>query len=186
MRQFLVLAVLCLAGSPVFGQTCAPSIPDPVPVDASRVSWAATTKNTNNSDVQPPVTYTVYEFGARRCTTQVLAVGFAGLPVGQHVWTVSASTPSLGEGEQSARAVKWTTAPSTPPTPTPTPSPPSALTVTSTRIDAAEWTCRDSAGAVLSSNTRQDKAQESCTNLALKNPGKVYEMRPSGYRIQAQ
>lgn len=58
-------------------------------------------------------------------------------------------------------------------------------TLSSTRVEAAEWTCRDQSGAVLSSHTRQDKAQEACSNRALATPGAVFEMRPSGYRIAA-
>jgi hypothetical protein len=58
-------------------------------------------------------------------------------------------------------------------------------TVTSTRIESAEWTCLDYSGAVLSSRTRADKAQEACSNRALAAPGQVFEMRPSGYRITA-
>ena len=68
----------------------------------------------------------------------------------------------------------------------PTPSTPTNITVTSTRIEPASWTCRDQAGAVLSSHERQDKAQESCTNYALANLGSAFEMRPSGYRIVAR
>jgi hypothetical protein len=76
-----------------------------------------------------------------------------------------------------------------PPTPLPACIPPAVLpasAVLSTRIESAEWTCRDSAGAILSSHTRQDKAQESCTNRALAAPGVAFEIRPSGYRIVAQ
>jgi hypothetical protein len=47
-------------------------------------------------------------------------------------------------------------------------------TVTSTRIESAEWTCRDSSGAVLSSHTLADKAQEACSNLALPAPGHAF------------
>ncbi|MGQ0836340.1 MAG: hypothetical protein ACT4O5_15750 [Gammaproteobacteria bacterium] len=57
--------------------------------------------------------------------------------------------------------------------------------VTSTRIDSASWTCRDTAGAILTSHERQDKAQEECTNRALKSPGTAFEIRPSGFRIVA-
>lgn len=58
-------------------------------------------------------------------------------------------------------------------------------TVTSTRIESAEWTCRDSAGAVLSPPPRDDQAPEACSSLALAAPGQVFEMRPSGDRIAA-
>jgi hypothetical protein len=58
-------------------------------------------------------------------------------------------------------------------------------TVASMRIESAEWTCRDSPDAVLSSHTQADKAQEACSNRAFAAPGQVFEMRPSGYRIAA-
>lgn len=68
----------------------------------------------------------------------------------------------------------------------PTPQQPTNITITSTRIGMSEWECIDAAGAVLSQHTRQDKAQESCTNYALANLGRAFEMRPSGYRIVAR
>lgn len=58
-------------------------------------------------------------------------------------------------------------------------------TVTSTRIESAEWTCRDSSGAVLSIHTRADKLQEACNDHALGAPGQAFEMRPSGDGITA-
>jgi hypothetical protein len=56
-------------------------------------------------------------------------------------------------------------------------------TVTSTWVEAAEWTCRDASGAVFSSHTRADEAREACSNRALAAPGQVFDMRPSDYRI---
>jgi hypothetical protein len=61
----------------------------------------------------------------------------------------------------------------------------SGQTITSTRIESASWTCRDASGAVLTTHERQDKAQEECTNRALKSPNTTFEMRPSGFRIVA-
>lgn len=58
-------------------------------------------------------------------------------------------------------------------------------TVTSTRIEAAEWTCGDSSGAVFSSHARAHKAQEDCSNFASAAPGRMFEMRPSGGRMTA-
>lgn len=63
---------------------------------------------------------------------------------------------------------------------------PAAAQITSTRIESASWTCRDTEGRVLSSHERQDKAMEACTNRALKSPGTKYEVRPSGFWIVAQ
>lgn len=68
----------------------------------------------------------------------------------------------------------------------PTPQQPTSITITSTRIDPASWTCRDASGSILSSHERQDKAQESCTNYALASLGTAFEMRASGYRIVAR
>ncbi|MCK1709645.1 MULTISPECIES: hypothetical protein [unclassified Bradyrhizobium] len=56
-------------------------------------------------------------------------------------------------------------------------------TVTSTRIEAAEWTCRGSADAALSSLLRDDQAPEACSDHALVAPGQMFEMRSSGDRI---
>lgn len=68
----------------------------------------------------------------------------------------------------------------------PTPQTPTGLTVSSTRIESAEWTCRDIAGNILSSHTRQDKAEEACLNRALAALDTPFEVRPSGYRWVAQ
>jgi hypothetical protein len=57
-------------------------------------------------------------------------------------------------------------------------------TAASTLIKSAERTCRDSSGAVLSSRTRADKAQETCNNRTFSAP-RQFEMRSSGYRITA-
>lgn len=58
-------------------------------------------------------------------------------------------------------------------------------TVTSTRVEQAEWVCEDAAGIILSNHTRQDKAMEACSNRALANPGQDFYIRPSAYRIVA-
>jgi hypothetical protein len=55
-------------------------------------------------------------------------------------------------------------------------------TVSWTRIESAEWTCRDSSGALLSSGTQAHNAHETCGNRALAAPGQVFEMSPIGYR----
>lgn len=57
--------------------------------------------------------------------------------------------------------------------------------IKSTRVESAEWTCRDADGNVLSSHERPDTAIVSCANRALASPGEVFEARPSGYRIVA-
>jgi len=54
------------------------------------------------------------------------------------------------------------------------------LTVTSTQVEAAKSTCRDSSGVAFSSHTQAEKAPEACNNRALAAPGQVF---PSGHRI---
>lgn len=67
----------------------------------------------------------------------------------------------------------------------PQPQQPTGITISSTRIEPASWTCRDQSGVILSSHERPDKAQEACTNFALASVGTPFELRSSGYRIVA-
>jgi hypothetical protein len=60
--------------------------------------------------------------------------------------------------------------------------------ITVTLVGGAGWTCSDPSGLLPpSSHTRQDQAQERCTNLAAANVGKPYEMKAAGvYRVVAK
>lgn len=155
-----------------------------MPADQARLNWVRPTSNTDGTVIAAAtaLTYTLYKRSgatdAAVCTTTAASAGQTNLAPGTHTWLVTAR---VGTGPESGKsnAASKTVDP-------PVPNPPSNLTVTSTRIEAAEWTCRDATGAVLSSHVRQDKAQEACTNLALANVGLSYEMRPSGYRISAR
>ncbi len=57
--------------------------------------------------------------------------------------------------------------------------------VSSIRDSQYEWQCETSNGDLISGHTRQDKANESCFNQALANPGTVYIVRAGTYRISA-
>lgn len=58
-------------------------------------------------------------------------------------------------------------------------------TVTSMRIESAQWTCLDSARAVLSNHTRAARADEPCNNCDFGAQGQEFETRLGGYRIAA-
>lgn len=162
---------------------------------SATLSCTPPTQNSNGTPLTDLASYKFYEGMTQgsysnsvvRPSSSGCGYVFSNLAAGTHYFVASSINATGVEGMFSNVASK-TIAGTTPPPPPPPPPPPvpTALAVTSTRIDAAEWTCRDSAGVILTSHTRADKAQEACTNFALKNPGKVYEMRPSGYRITAQ
>lgn len=138
------------------------------------------TTNTDGSAITQPISYKFYSgtiqgtYPDSRSVTACNLVWDA-LSEGTHYFVATAIVGGV-ESVFSNSASKTIAAQ---PAPTPT-------RVTSTRIEAAEWTCRDANGVILTSHTRQDKAQEECTNRALANPGVTYEIRPSGYRIIAQ
>jgi hypothetical protein len=128
------------------------------------------------------LTYTVYRrvgtgAFAAQCTTTSVGTALPNQPVGSVAYTATARIATGPESTQPSPFTKNITEPA--------PAPPSDITVASTRIDPDSWTCRDSGGAILSRHERADKAQESCTNFALANLGKPFEMRPSAYRIVA-
>jgi len=186
MRYLIALASLLLTVDSL-AQTCPTPPADPVPRDQARLSWVRPTTNSDGSALAASVvlTYTLYErvgtTDTARCTTSAVTAGQTGLSDGAHTWVVTAR---VGTGPES---VKSTAASKTiPPAPVVPPGPPTNITVASTRIDPDSWTCRDENGAVLSRHERQDKAQESCTNFAIANLGKTFEMRPSGFRIVAR
>lgn len=118
----LIAAGLLLVSVAVRAQvTCPAAIPDPVPRDAVRLSWAATTQNTDSSPVKIPVTYTVYEVAgttttAKCATSTAVAVSLTGLSVGTHSWGVTAKSVD-GESALSMVASK-TIAPAPPKPPT--------------------------------------------------------------------
>jgi hypothetical protein len=186
-RLIASLALACFA-LPAFAQlpACPAAPADPIPRDQARLAWVRPGAMTDGNVIAPTVviTYTVYErvgtTDTARCTTTNTSAGQTGLTDGAHTWVVTAR---IGSGLESAKSGS---ASKTIPPSTTTPAPPTNVTVASTRIDSDSWTCRDSSGAILSRHERQDKAQESCTNYALANLGTPYEMRPSGYRIQAR
>jgi hypothetical protein len=58
--------------------------------------------------------------------------------------------------------------------------------VASTRIEPAQSMCIDSSSAILSSETRADKADDSCNKHALGAPEQVFEMLLVGHRMTAE
>lgn len=135
MRVILALLAL-LAASPCFAQTCAANV---TPArDATNLSWGATTQNTDGTPVKVPVTYTLYEGAALKCTTTGTTAGLTGLSVGSHSWMVTAKT-SDGESAPSNAASK-TVAPAPP-------KPPTNLQVT----DPVAYEIRTSSGQLVAS-----------------------------------
>lgn len=185
MRYLIALAAMLLAG-PAFAQTCPPlSTATPQPWNESRVKWTAPTTYTDGTAfvAGTVLTYTVYRKTgtaafAALCTTTATSTSLSSQPTGTNTYTVTAKTMTSAESGQPTPASKDVTEP---PVSTPT-----NITVASTRIDQFEWTCRDSAGAVLTNHRSQVEAQTSCTNAALSHVGAAYEIRPSGYRITAK
>lgn len=55
----------------------------------------------------------------------------------------------------------------------------------SIRNSQHEWQCETQDGTKISGHTRHDKAEQSCVNTALQNPGEVYIVRGGTYRIVA-
>lgn len=174
--------LLLLVPFAAFGQTCPVGPPDPVADNAVRLNWSAVTTNTNGTPIVGTVTYTVYKRVGTTdtvvCTTTATNAGQSNLAVGTHSYVVSAR---VGTGPESAKAGPVSKAVAAP-----IPNEPPNLTIASTRIGPDSFTCRDAAGNVLTRHERQDKAQESCTNLAIANLGKPYDVIPSGYRIEAR
>jgi hypothetical protein len=174
----LIARGIVIAAVYAFGahaQTCSGS---------AQLSWQAPTTNTDGSALSDLAGFKVYWGQAQGSYTSSQTISSAaglsytvgGLCDGTWYFVVTSVNAAQTESAYSNVASK-TFAPSSGGAPP---------TVTSTRIESAEWTCRDSSGAILTSHTRQDKAQESCTNRALAAPGTVFELRPSGYRIVAQ
>jgi len=60
-----------------------------------------------------------------------------------------------------------------------------AQTYESVRDSRYEWQCETQAGELLSGHTRFDKANQSCVNRALAEPGTVYIVRGGTYRVVA-
>jgi len=60
-----------------------------------------------------------------------------------------------------------------------------AQTYESVRDSRYEWQCETQAGELLSGHTRFDKANQSCVNRALQNPGQTFIVRGGTYRIVA-
>lgn len=181
----LIVALLAIAAAPVCAQVPCTSPVANCPAGGPNAATLCWTHDGSGSVGQFKAYYGLN--GALTSTALVTGASvrtmtLTGLAPGLYTFAVSALGGG-GESPKSCTATKQVMAATVPPPVTPTPT---TLTVSSTRIDAAEWTCRDAAGVILSSHTRQDTAQTACTNLALKNPGKVYELRPSGYRISAQ
>jgi hypothetical protein len=186
MKLLALLAVLMPCAAFAQLPTCPVAPSDPIPRDAARLTWVRPATYTDGSAIPTSTvfTYTLYErsgtLDTARCTTNGELAGQTALTVGTHTWLVTARVGAGPESVKSNPASKTVD-----PLPQ-VPNPPTNLTVTSTRIDAVEWTCRDATGAVLSGHTRQDKAQEACTNLALASLGTPFEIRPSGYRLVAR
>lgn len=189
-----IAGLLLLIAFPAYSQTlpaCGPaSTVTPQPYNEARLSWVAPTTFTNGQTMPAGtvLTYTVYRRTGTTtttftaiCTTTAVATALASQPIGLNTYTVTAKTPTSAESSQAIPHANKTVT-----DPNPTPNPPANLTIASTRIDPDSWTCRDEFGAILSRHERQDKAQESCTNFALANLGRAFEMRPSGYRIVAR
>jgi hypothetical protein len=179
----LLAGLLALVAFSAHAQTTCPVAPaDPVPRDQARITWTRPLSFTDGTAIAAAtvLTYTVYRDGVANCTTNGVLAGQTALPVGTHVFTVTAR---VGTGPESVASNSFS---KTIPAPPQVPNPPTNVTVASTRIDPDSWTCRDSDGNILSRHERQDKAQESCTNFALASVGASFEMRPSGYRIVAR
>jgi hypothetical protein len=170
VKRLLVTLGLVLLTAPLWAQGSATLICTPP------------TQSTDGSPITGTLSYkfyrgTVLDTYPISQTATTCGTVFSGLTPGTHYF---AATAIVG-GQESAlsNVASKTLLAQTPP-------PPVVQRVTSTRIEAAEWTCRDSAGLVLTSHTRADKAQEECTNRALASPGVAFEIRPSGYRIVTQ
>lgn len=61
-----------------------------------------------------------------------------------------------------------------------------AQSIESTRQTPYDFACVDEAGNVLSSHQRQDKAIQSCSNRALAEPGKPFDVQGGRWRIVAE
>jgi hypothetical protein len=186
--RFIAVLLLLFVSTAAQSQlaTCpALSIATPQPWNEARVTWTAPTTYENGQPLGSGVVlrYTVLRRTGTTgtftaiCETTATSTSLSNQPLGQNFYTATARTNTSAQSAQATPDDKIITEPA--------PSQPTNITVASTRIEQYEWTCRDDAGAVLTTHTRQDKAQESCTNLALANLGKSFEMRPSGYRIAA-
>jgi hypothetical protein len=125
--KILALVLVLLVSSQVHAQTCPAAPADPIGRTDVKLTWTATTQNTDGTAVAQPVTYKVYEIVGTgptlRCTTVASATsaGQLGLSVGLHSWNVSA----VAAGQESAlsNAASKTIAPGTP-------NPPGGLTAT--------------------------------------------------------
>ena len=168
-----------------------------VQVGDQTLTWNHPTTNTDGSPLALSDIANTAILRAAGCTTaEVLAgvmtlvpapansVTLQGVPEG--TWCYGARTAAVNGNMSALSNIATATVDVPDPEPEPEPEPQPAAAFTSTRIESADWTCRDSSGAVLSSHQRQDKAMEACANRALAEPGAVFEIRPSGYRIVAQ
>lgn len=169
----LIAALLALVALPAFAQT-------------ATLTCTAPTTYTNGTPIGTAVISYKFFRGASQAgpftletkTSSTCGTSYTGLAVGTHWFTASAVVNGV-ESVQTAPVSK-AIAP-------PVPQPPTNLTVDVTLVGSSGWTCNDPTGANPSSNhVRQDQAQERCTNLAVANVGKPFEMRPGGvYRIVA-
>jgi len=168
--------------------TCAPaSTVQPQPWNETRVAWVAPTTYATTPPTPLPagavLTYTVLRRTGTSgafvaiCQTTATGTALANQPIGQNFYTATARIT----GTDSVQA-----APASKDIVEPPPSPPTNITVASTRIDPYEWTCRDSSGAVLTNHRSAVEAQTECTNRAVAALERVFEIRPSGYRIVAR
>lgn len=173
MRHAIVAGLLALLALPVFGQT-------------ATLTCTAPTQYTNGQPIGTAVISYRFFRGASQTgpftletrTSTTCGTTYTNLAVGTHWFTASATV----NGVESVQ-----TAPVSKVVPPPQPQPPTNLTVDVTLVGSSGWTCNDPSGVAPSSNhVRQDQAQERCTNLAVANVGKAFEMRPGGvYRIVA-
>jgi hypothetical protein len=129
-----VALLVALFASPAFGQTCGPSVPDPVPRDALRLNWTAPTTWAEGGNIPTPsqLTYTVYRMVGTTptllCTTVALSAGLTGLPVGQQCYALTAKTPlSVPANTESVRTATVCKTIAPPPL---TPNPPGSFTIT--------------------------------------------------------
>lgn len=162
------------------------------------LSWTPPTENEDGTPLTDLAGYRLYygatsgDYTAQVDITDRTATSYIVESLAPGTWYFAltavnaAGAESAKSNEAMANVVAGETVPLAPTWNIPPAPSSSAATITSTRIDASEWTCRDSSGVVLSSHTREDKAFEACANRALAAPGTAFEIRPSGYRVIAQ
>lgn len=134
--RLIVAVLLAFVTLPALGQTCAAGPADPVPRDALRLNWNATTTWVvppgGNIPTPTQVLYSVYRMvgtvATLTCTTTALNAGFTALPVGDQCYAVTARTPLSNppnnESPRTATICKTIEPPQT------TPATPGSFTIT--------------------------------------------------------